>query len=103
MATKNGKMYQPQTIYKDWARVRASFGLSDWTFHDLRHGAAGLLHVLGYDSFSIAKVLGHKKVDMTKIYTEVAPETQQRATGDLALALGGRPSTKGVKQGVNYE
>lgn len=43
--------------------------LKGWTFHDLRHGAAGLIEAAtGGNVLSSQAVLGHAKPDMTTVY-----------------------------------
>ena len=67
--------------------VRKDFGLPDWRFHDLRHGAAGLLYAAGCDPLLIAAVLGHSKPDMSMVYTDVSDARRKEAGTMLSNLL----------------
>lgn len=49
ICTKNERPWRPDELTREWTQARESFGLPTWTFHDLRHGAAGLLYAAGAD------------------------------------------------------
>lgn len=52
----------------------------DWTFHDLRHGAAGLLnYVTRGDVLAVKAILGHSNIDTTMLYTAEASTRSERA------------------------
>jgi integrase len=59
-------------------------GIEDFRFHDLRHTAATRLADTGADVFTIAEILGHSSLAMTKRYTHATDEAKQRAVERLA-------------------
>jgi len=82
ITTYAGSPWVPDTITEFWADEREALGLPDWHFHDLRHLAAGLLASAGCDLLVIAAVLGHKRPDMSLLYTSVA-QSRRREGADL--------------------
>lgn len=87
VCTRAGKPWVPDTITEAWTQSRKAWGLPKWTFHDLRHGAAGLLYATGADLLEIAAVLGHAKPDMSWLYTSAGNERAATAISDLGAAL----------------
>ena len=77
VCTRLRRPWVPDTITELWGAEREKLGLPHWTFHDLRHGAAGLLHASGCDLLEIAAVLGHRKPDMSWLYTSSSEEKAQ--------------------------
>lgn len=77
----------PEHVTAKWKAVAAVLGLPDWTFHDLRHGAAGTLAALGVDLLTIAAVLGHTKIDTTQLYAAAQEATATRAFAGLSAEL----------------
>lgn len=59
---------QPVDIDASWHRVLRRIGLTNFTFHDLRHTAASYLAMSGASLAEIAQVLGHKNIQVTKRY-----------------------------------
>jgi integrase len=89
ICTRKGSRYFPDTLSEDWRGVRDSLGLADWTFHDLRHGAAGLIYaVTGGDLLAVAAVLGHKHVDTSLIYASLQANRRKEVIELLADRLG---------------
>lgn len=88
ICTKNERPWRPDELTREWTQARESFGLPTWTFHDLRHGAAGLLYAAGADLLEIAAVLGHSRPDMSWMYTSAGEQRAAGALADLAGALG---------------
>lgn len=86
ISTYQGRPWVPDTITEFWAEMNLMDG---WTFHDLRHAAAGLLHAAGASLLEIAAVLGHAKPDMTLLYT-ASTEAQAGAALDKLGAIFGR-------------
>lgn len=87
VATYCGHPWVPNTIYEKWTEHRVAFGLKDWTFHDLRHLAAGLLYAAGADLLEIAAILGHKKPDMSLTYTSITKRQVTEALGKQPISL----------------
>ena len=59
-----------------------------WTFHDLRHGAAGLLnYVTRGDILAVKAILGHSNIDTTMLYTAEASTRSERAFDALGTRI----------------
>jgi integrase len=74
-----GKPLAPETVSHEFVRDVRSAGLRQITFHDLRHGAATLLHGAGVHPEVIQKVLRHKTRRMTAHYTHFDIERMREA------------------------
>ena len=73
------------TLYKAFERACARAGISDYTWHDLRHEALSRLAERGdFDVLELAAVSGHKTLQMLKRYTHLQAEK-------LAKKLAKRP------------
>lgn len=58
----------PRDLTDGWIAWEAK--PAGWTFHDLRHGAAGLLvAATGGDMLAVKAILGHTNLDTTMVYT----------------------------------
>lgn len=93
VTTFAGRPWIPDEMTRQWKLVRAGLGLPDWNLHDLRHLAAGLLAAAGCDLLVIAAVLGHKRPDMSLVYTSVSKQRTRLGAERLEALLGSRPST----------
>ena len=58
--------------------------VTNFHFHDLRHTFASRLAEAGVDAFTIAELLGHSTLEMTKRYTHATDERKARAVAALA-------------------
>lgn len=58
-------------------------GIEDFHFHDLRHTAATRMADAGVDAFTIAEILGHATLHMTKQYTHALDQNKRRAVESL--------------------
>ncbi|MBK8991277.1 MAG: tyrosine-type recombinase/integrase [Gammaproteobacteria bacterium] len=63
-------------------------GIEDFRFHDLRHTAASYLTMAGVGSMEVAKVLGHKTLQMTARYSHLSPERTVEIGDVLTKRLG---------------
>ncbi len=58
-------------------------GISDFTFHDLRHTFASHLAMSGVDLLTIKELLGHKSINMTLRYAHLSPNHKRKAIESL--------------------
>tara|TARA_R110001583_G_scaffold187929_1_gene349525 strand:- start:8390 stop:9589 length:1200 start_codon:yes stop_codon:yes gene_type:complete len=64
--------YNSRSISAGWRRVRDSLGIEDLRYHDLRREAASRLIEEGYDITTVAKITGHKNINILyNIYTNI--------------------------------
>ena len=68
------------------ALERAKVG--DFRWHDLRHTAASYLTMAGVGSMEVAKILGHKTLQMTARYSHLSPERTVELGDVLTKRLG---------------
>jgi len=61
-----------------WRAVRRA-GLVNFRFHDLRHTFATRLAEAGVDAFTLAVLLGHRTLEMTRRYTHPSDDSKRRA------------------------
>lgn len=66
-----------------WAQARAETGLR-CRWHDLRHSCASWLVQAGVPIYTVAEILGHSSVQVTKRYAHLAPQHLQDAIEKLA-------------------
>lgn len=55
------------------------------TFHCFRHTYATLQMVAGSDIFTVSKMLGHKSIKTTQIYTKIIDERKRESTNKLSF------------------
>lgn len=76
----------PRDLTDGWAEWKGK--PKDWTFHDLRHGAAGLIEATtGGNVLSSQAVLGHSKPDMTTTYIGMKASRIESALEGLTTVL----------------
>jgi integrase len=64
--------YNPRSISAGWQRVRDKLGIKNLRYHDLRREAASRLIEKGYDIALVAKITGHKDINVLyNIYTKL--------------------------------
>ncbi len=73
-----------RTAYENAVR-RA--GISDFTFHDLRHTFASHLVMAGVDLYMVGQLLGHKSPEMTARYSHLSPERKREAISLLQIPV----------------
>lgn len=56
--------YDPRSISAGWQRVRNKLGIKDLRYHDLRREAASRLAEQGYDIRTVARITGHKNLNI---------------------------------------
>lgn len=80
---RGGRM-DPEQLTQRWIAVRKALGFADWKFHDLRHGAAGLMNASGSSLVDIAAVLGHNRPEMSWLYTSASATASKGVTSRLS-------------------
>ncbi len=71
-------------------------GISDFTFHDLRHTFASHLAMSGVDLLTIKELLGHKSINMTLRYAHLSPNHKRKAIASLKYLDGHFLDTKPI-------
>jgi integrase len=69
-------------------RVFARLGITDASFHTLRHTSASWLVQQGVDLYAVGQLLGHKTPRMTQRYAHLSPEYMAGAVGKLDGIMG---------------
>jgi integrase len=94
-AATSGRHYTG--LQKDWERVRTRAGLAGVRVHDLRHTFGSTAGEAGLNAFMIAKMLGHRQIRTTELYTHLSDDPTRAAINhtagriDAAMApVGGR-------------
>lgn len=81
---------KPLAIDAPWRAAVAAAGIESFRIHDMRHSCASWLAMAGVPMGTIAEILGHKSLQMTKRYSHLSTahlaETLERTTGKI---LGG--------------
>lgn len=67
----------------DWAKALEVSSIADLHFHDLRHDFASHMVALGKDLYTIASILGHSSLQMTKRYSHLSPTGLRSAISDF--------------------
>ena len=81
--TEGGEAIPQYVLVDRWEKLRASVGLPDVRWHDLRHAAASFLIQNGSTLAEVAHQLGHKNVATSKRYAHLVPGS--KPTGADAL------------------
>jgi len=70
---------------KQW--IEAAEITKDITFHNFRHTYATLQLFNGADIYTVSKMLGHKDLKTTQIYTKIVDEAKRKTTNNIVLDL----------------
>ncbi|HJP82080.1 MAG TPA: tyrosine-type recombinase/integrase [Fimbriimonadaceae bacterium] len=100
ICTRNGEAWYPETISEYWRAKRSELEMENWTYHDLRHCAAGLLHAAGCDLLEIGQVLGHKNPDMSWLYTSTDEDSERTSMARLTALMGWKQVDERVQEPV---
>lgn len=71
-----------------WTRAVEAAGIEDFRFHDCRHTAASYLRQVGVSLETIADVLGHKTLAMTRRYAHLGADDLGDAVDRMAERFG---------------
>jgi site-specific recombinase XerD len=72
-------------IQSSFETARDMAGLSDFTFHDLRHTFASHMVMKGVDIVTVSKLLGHANLVMTMRDAHLAPNHLKQAIESIEL------------------
>jgi integrase len=76
-----------QKLDSAFAESAHTVSLEDVTFHTLRHTFASHAVMAGVDLYTVAKLLGHRKIDMVQRYAHLAPAHLQGAAALAARSI----------------
>lgn len=65
---------RPYNFNKVWLVIKASVGINDFRFHDLRHEAVSRFVEAGFSDQEVSAISGHKSMQMLKRYTHLRAE-----------------------------
>lgn len=77
-----------------WIQALARAEITDFRWHDLRHTAASYLTMSGIQAIEIAKILGHRTLEMTMRYSHVSPQRTVELGDVLTDRLGLKSKSK---------
>lgn len=73
------------TIKRQWANALKKSGIKHCRFHDLRHTFGSNLGMSGVDIVTVAELMGHKDLSITKRYSHPTPEHKKSAINRLSF------------------
>jgi integrase len=87
-ARLDGEPQSPHGLSKEWAAVAGDLGLSDVTFHALRHTHASMLIDVGLDVVKISKRLGHASPTVTLgVYAHLFDRRDDKSAAAINAAV----------------
>ena len=85
---KDGKLYRPDYITREFQKVLNKHGLPLMRFHDLRHSTASILYDMGEDLKSVQEYMRHADIETTgNIYTHISSQRKQMVADGLSQVL----------------
>ena len=86
-------------VKKSFRSAVRKAGLKDFTFHDLRHTFASHLVMAGVPLPTVAELLGHRSIEMTKRYSHLSPNHKANAVRVLDSLSDESKERQSVKEG----
>jgi integrase len=87
--TRNGGPVPFSTLDNWWKGALKRAKLPDIRWHELRASCATVLLAEGVPEITVAAILGHRSLDMTRRYVRLLPRVSKDAAERLGRALGG--------------
>ncbi len=81
--TDRGYKIRQELIWVRWDKLLKEAGIKDFRLYDLRHNFASQLVMKGVDIYTVSKLLGHSKVEMTKVYAHLSDDHLQTAINTI--------------------
>lgn len=81
---KEDRLFAYDDIKKGFAAAVKRAGITDFTFHDLRHTFASHMVMSGVDIVTVSKLLGHSSINMTMKYAHLSPDHKRLAVEKLS-------------------
>ncbi len=75
--------------------------IEDFCFHDLRHTFASHLVMAGVPLLTVAELLGHKSIDMTKRYSHLSPNHKAAAVRVLDALCDEKQESQSMSEGAS--
>ena len=83
--TKTGSQVRQQGTWTAFKLACRRAGIENATLHSLRHTFASHLVMAGVDLATVSKLLGHRDISTTMIYSHLSPDHLQQAVEKLRL------------------
>ncbi len=82
----HGARLDPDRLRRGLLQITKKAGLEDFTrVHDLRHTFNSLMQMNGVDPGTMGKILGHKDIETTMIYTHQTAEHLKKSIGKIEI------------------
>jgi len=86
--TKHAEVQDYIDLRDSWEAALRAAGIENFHWHDLRHTAASYMAMSGRSMVEIAKVLGHRTLQMVARYSHMSPEHSAEIGEKLAARMG---------------
>lgn len=83
----SGGPLDPRKDHDAWEKLLVKAGVADSRLHAARHTAGTLMLATGTDIRVVQEVLGHSRITVTEVYTDVADGLKKEAVDRVASAL----------------
>jgi site-specific recombinase XerD len=86
MAARLGNASRTGVKNSDWKKYLAAAGIEDFHWHDLRHTFARRLVMKGVDLYTVSKLMGHYRTEVTERNAHPASAHLQSAVDTLTIS-----------------